>query len=93
MKHEYYRLHAFVAGGLLTIVVTLQRLEFIDTRLAAAFAIPLLVYLGISIFLVFKSFRESPEKSESPEAIRAKSEGKALKKMAKAKAKQIKKSD
>jgi uncharacterized membrane protein len=93
MKHEYYKLHAFVAGGLLTIVVTLQRLEFIGTGTAALFAVPLLVYLGASILLVFKSFKETSKKSESPESIKAKSEAKALKKIAKAKAKQIKKSD
>ena len=96
MNYEYYKMHAFVAGGLLTIVLALERLNIIDLTLATIFAAPIIVYLLISIFLTYRAFKEkeTPARQttgEDVELARIKTEAKIEKKKAKALAKVEKK--
>jgi choline-glycine betaine transporter len=86
MNHEYWKLHAFIAGGLLTVLASIHRFEMIDLQPASIIAIPLIVYLGISMIMVFKSFRKHMKENN-----KSKTETKVLKKIAKAKLKEKKK--
>jgi choline-glycine betaine transporter len=89
MKHEYYKLHAFVAGGLLSIVVALHGLKMIGTDIATMLAVPLIAYFLASMLLAYKSFREA--KAEKVSAVMNKDEYKAVKKEDKEAAKSEKK--
>jgi len=87
MRHEYYKRHAFVAGGILSIVLALQKLEILDTRTTTWVALPVMVYFSISIVMAYHTFVEN----KRIQKIAAKEGAKVVKKADKAKTKAAKK--
>ena len=94
-KHEYYKLHAWVAGILLSVDMALFRLDIIDSPVALIAAAIVLPYLAIALILTIRTYKE--KKSEAAIVVipekRAltKDEAKLLKKIAKKKLKAEKK--
>jgi hypothetical protein len=86
MKYEYYKLHAFVSGGLLTILFALHRLEIIDNAIATVVALPLIAWLGFSIIKAYLSFKDGKDGTGM-----GKEDNKVLKKISKNKLKAGKK--
>lgn len=101
MRYEYYKLHAFVAGGLLSITGAMQGLGLIDRDVATVLAVPLIAYLFVSIIMTYRTFKESKVavpatahdyatlgKISKEQAKAEKKKAKALKKLAKKKSDQ-----
>lgn len=90
--YSYFKHHAWAAGMLLTIVFALEAIGMMPANLSAWLALPILIYLGISLVFAYLRFKDRPpSSSEDVEFAKIKSDEKIAKKKAKAQAKAEKK--